>query len=82
MDETTILAALRRHWEHAGTDQEIAHEIYHEDAVLEFPQSRERFVGREKLQGLEIDLSGFGRVQEQTTQGPRGSMGGGEFHQL
>lgn len=46
MDETTILAALRRHWEHAGTDQEIAHEIYHEDAVLEFPQSRERFVGR------------------------------------
>jgi hypothetical protein len=49
MDETTLLAALRRHWEYAGTDQEITHEIYHDDAVLEFPQSQERFVGKENF---------------------------------
>jgi hypothetical protein len=41
--------ALRRHWEHAATDQEISHEIYHDDAVLEFPQSQERFVGKENF---------------------------------
>jgi ketosteroid isomerase-like protein len=36
---------LRRHWEFAGTDQDIAHEYYADDAVLEFPQSGERFEG-------------------------------------
>ena len=49
MDESRLLAALRRHWEYSATDQEIAHEVYHEDAVLEFPQSRERFVGKENF---------------------------------
>lgn len=29
-----------------GGDREAAHEIYAEDAVLEFPQSGERFVGK------------------------------------
>jgi len=32
-----------------GTDQDIAHEIYHDDAVLEFPQSGERFEGVENF---------------------------------
>jgi hypothetical protein len=49
MDEATLMEALRRHWDNAATDQEITHEIYHDDAVLEFPQSRERFVGKENL---------------------------------
>lgn len=49
MDETTLRAQLERHWEYAGTDQDVAHEIYHEDAVLEFPQSGERFVGVENF---------------------------------
>jgi hypothetical protein len=44
MDETTRLAQLQRHWEF-GTDVEIAHEIYDPAAILEFPQSGERFVG-------------------------------------
>jgi len=44
-----VRAALVRHWEHAGSDQDIAHEIYHDDAVLEFPQSGERFVGVENF---------------------------------
>lgn len=46
MDEATVLAALRRHWEYEGKDYEISHELYHDDAVLEFPQSKERFEGK------------------------------------
>jgi hypothetical protein len=45
---------LERHWEVAGdpTRVEEDHEAtYHEDAVLEFPQSGERFRGRERFQG-------------------------------
>jgi hypothetical protein len=49
MDEAAARAALERHWEYAGSDQDIAHEIYHEDAVLEFPQSGERFEGVENF---------------------------------
>ena len=45
MDEAWVRAQLERHWEYGGQDQDIAHEIYHEDAVLEFPQSGERFEG-------------------------------------
>lgn len=33
-------------WEYAATDQAITHEIYHDNAVLEFPQSQERFEGK------------------------------------
>ena len=39
------LDKVRRYWEYAGADVDRAHEIYHEDAVLEFPQSGERFEG-------------------------------------
>jgi hypothetical protein len=49
MDEAKLLAALQRYWEHVATDPEISHEIYHDDAVLEFPQSQERFVGKENF---------------------------------
>jgi SnoaL-like protein len=49
MDEVTVVAALRRHWEYSGQDEDISHEIYHDDAVLEFPQSQERFVGKENF---------------------------------
>jgi len=45
LDETDLLDALRRHWEFSGKDEDVAHEIYHDDAVLEFPQSGERFEG-------------------------------------
>lgn len=45
MGDTERRAALERHWEYAGRDEDIAHEIYHDDAILEFPQSGERFVG-------------------------------------
>lgn len=45
MDEAAVRAKLERHWEYSGRDADIENEIYHEDAVLEFPQSGERFVG-------------------------------------
>ena len=33
-----------------GKDSDKSHEIYHDDAVLEFPQSGERFVGKRTFQ--------------------------------
>jgi hypothetical protein len=47
MDETAARAALEHYL--GATDQDVAHEIYHEDAVLEFPQSGERFDGVENF---------------------------------
>ena len=49
LDEKNLLLALRRHWEYEGKDYDISHEIYHDDAVLEFPQSGERFEGVESF---------------------------------
>lgn len=40
-----LMDALERHWEYEGKDYDISHEIYHDDVVLEFPQSGERFEG-------------------------------------
>jgi ketosteroid isomerase-like protein len=51
-DEETR-AKLERHWATAGDrDQEAAHEIYHEDCVVEWPQSGERVRGKGHLQAL------------------------------
>jgi len=45
LKEEELLRQLKRHWEFSGRDEDISHEIYREDAVLEFPQSGERFEG-------------------------------------
>ena len=45
MDEAAVRELFARHWEFAAHDQDIAHEMYHDDAILEFPQSGERFDG-------------------------------------
>jgi ketosteroid isomerase-like protein len=46
MDEAAVRAALKHYFDHSAAGQEdIAHEIYRDDAVLEFPQSGERFEG-------------------------------------
>src|SRR5690242_728887 len=44
-------AALDRHWtaSEAG-DYEAEHDLYQEDAVLEYPQSGERILGRRNIQ--------------------------------
>jgi ketosteroid isomerase-like protein len=46
-----IRAALDQHWAASDAgDFETEHRIYHEDAVLEYPQSGERFRGRCNIQ--------------------------------
>ena len=45
LDDARLRAALQRHWDSSGKDEDAAGEIYHEDAILEFPQSGERFEG-------------------------------------
>ena len=45
LDEEALIAELKRHWDYSGKDEDVASEIYHDDAVLEFPQSGERFEG-------------------------------------
>ena len=49
MDAATVRAMLEQNFEYSGSDPERAHEMYHDDAVLEFPQSGERFVGVENF---------------------------------
>ena len=49
MDEATVRALLVRSFEYSRSDPERAHEMYAADAVLEFPQSGERFVGVENF---------------------------------
>ena len=47
-----IRAALDQHWAASdANDFEAEHLIYHEDAVLEYPQSGERTLGRRNIQG-------------------------------
>ena len=51
MDDQTIRAALERHWAASdASDFEVEHEIYREDAVLNYPQSGERIRGRRNIQ--------------------------------
>jgi SnoaL-like protein len=51
MDDRTLRLALQRHWEASdANDFEAEHEIYREDAVLDYPQSGERIRGRRNIQ--------------------------------
>jgi hypothetical protein len=46
MNDRTARVALKRHWEASDAgDFMVEHEIYHEDAVLDYPQSGERIRG-------------------------------------
>lgn len=51
MNDQTVRAALQRHWgaSDAG-DFEAEHDIYHDDATLDYPQSGERIRGRRNIQ--------------------------------
>lgn len=45
-DPQAIRDQVQRHWDALrSNDHEAAHSVYHDDAVLEFPQSGERFEG-------------------------------------
>jgi SnoaL-like domain len=45
VEEAERRAQIKRYLDYSGVDPDISHEIYHDDAVLEFPQSGERFEG-------------------------------------
>ena len=51
MDDRSIRLALERHW-HASDAGEFdaEHDIYRDDAVLDYPQSGERIRGRRNIQ--------------------------------
>ena len=51
MAENEIQAALDRHWAASDVnDFDVEHDIYRDDAVLEYPQSGERIRGRRNIQ--------------------------------
>jgi len=51
MDDHTVRLALERHWSASdANDFDTEHEIYREDAVLNYPQSGERIHGRRNIQ--------------------------------
>ena len=49
VDAPMVKAMLQQHFEYSGSDPDFAHAMYDDDAVLEFPQSGERFVGVENF---------------------------------
>jgi hypothetical protein len=51
MSDATVRAALKRHWDASdASDFDVEHEIYRADAVLHYPQSGERILGRHNIQ--------------------------------
>ena len=55
MDEQTVRAALDRHWAASdANDFEVEHEIYREDAVLDYPQSGERIRSRANIEASRV----------------------------
>lgn len=51
MEDQTVRLALEQHWAASDAgDFDVEHEIYQDDALLEYPQSGERIHGRRKIQ--------------------------------
>ena len=51
MNETGIREALNRHWAASdANDFDVEHDIYRDDALLEYPQSGERIRSRRNIQ--------------------------------
>jgi hypothetical protein len=51
MRDDNVRAALEQHWTASDADDfETEHEIYCDDAILEYPQSGERIRGRRNIQ--------------------------------
>jgi hypothetical protein len=51
MSDDALRAALLRHWSASDANAfDAEHEIYEDDAILEYPQSGERIRGRQRIQ--------------------------------
>jgi ketosteroid isomerase-like protein len=72
MEDHDIRAALDRHWAASdANDFETEHQIYREDAVLEYPQSGERIRGRRNIQASRFAQPSRKRRMSSAT--PRGT---------
>ena len=55
MDGNQIREALDRHWAASdANDFDVEHDLYRDDAVLEYPQSGERIRGRQNIQASRV----------------------------
>ena len=55
MDEAAIRTALDRHWAASdANDFDVEHDIYRDDALLDYPQSGERIRGRHNIQASRV----------------------------
>ncbi|WP_133649211.1 nuclear transport factor 2 family protein [Paraburkholderia flava] len=53
MQQETLRETLDAHWRaSAAGDLDAEHDIYHDDAICDYPQSGERILGRANLQAL------------------------------
>jgi hypothetical protein len=60
--ESNIRAALERHWAASdANDFDAEHQIYRQDAVLEYPQSGERIRGRDRIQASRMAQPNYKR---------------------
>lgn len=51
MSDQEIRESLNRHWSASNSgDFATEHDIYQDDAILDYPQSRERILGRHNIQ--------------------------------
>jgi hypothetical protein len=62
MDDSKIREALDRHWAASDASEfEVEHDIYRDDAVLDYPQSGERIRGRRNIQASRTVQPNFKR---------------------
>ena len=55
MENSDVCSALNRHWAASDANEfEVEHQIYDEDAVLDYPQSGERIRGRQNIEASRI----------------------------
>jgi ketosteroid isomerase-like protein len=61
MEDHQVRAALDHHWAASDADDfDAEHDIYREDAVLEYPRSGERIRGRRNIAGQRARRAGGG----------------------
>src|SRR6202047_4265246 len=71
MEDREIRAALDVHWAASdANDFEVEHQIYREDAVLEYPQSGERIRGRRNIQASRFAQPSMKRFTGRRILGP------------
>ena len=71
MDAATVEGTLQQHFDNAASDPELAHAMYTEDAVLEFPQSGERFTGVENFREWRSNYPANTSFRVSAREGPR-----------